>query len=108
RDGSSEELRREGDGGRFLQRRIESAKECDAVRHLIHGTVTKSIVGQPRYVALAAQMGEVAVPRDVAQADHHTQPCKQGDLLVEPACAVRQLGGRRLVAGWRAAADGGD
>ena len=53
-------------------------------------------------------MLQVSVPRDVAQADDDAQPGEQGDLLVEPACAVRQLGGRWLVLRRRAAADGGD
>ena len=59
-------------------------------------------------MAFAPQMREIAVPGDVAQAHDDAQACEQGDLLIEPACAVGEFRGRRFVVRRRAAADGGD
>jgi hypothetical protein len=99
---------RQAAGVRVLQRGMVAAHERDAVRRFVLDTVTKWIVARTDGMALAPQVRKVAVPRDVTEAHHHAQPGEQGDLLIEPAGAVRQFIGGGLVAGRCSSANGSD
>ena len=87
---------------------VIAAEEGDLVGQKVLGRVREGVGGAPLDNALIEQVGEVAVPGDLAEADDDADFGQRGDLGREVRGAVADLLGRRFVAGRGAADDGAD
>ncbi len=87
---------------------VVAAEEGEAVGEEVLGAVGEGEGGAAFDDSLPEEMGEVAVPGDLAEADDDADFGEGGDLGGEVGGAVADLLGRGLVAGRGAADDGAD
>ena len=90
------------------QRGMVAAEQRDVVGQEILGAMAEGEGGPTFDDALVEQVGEVAVPRDLAEADHDADFRKRCDFGGEMRRTVADLLGRWLVAGRGTADDGTD
>jgi hypothetical protein len=83
---------------------VVAAQQGDVVGQSIFGPVTEGVGGAALDDALVEQVGEVAVPGDLAKADDDADLWKCSDLRREMGGTIADLLRRGLVAG-RGAAD---
>jgi hypothetical protein len=87
---------------------VVAAEQNDAVGQAVLCAGGEGVGGAPLDDALAEQVGEIAVPGDLSQADDDAYPGQRGDLGGEVRGAVADLLRCGLVAGRGAADDRAD
>jgi hypothetical protein len=92
----------------IAQRGMIAAEQVEAVGQRVFGGVGKGVVGAAGDDAGEQQVGEEAVPGDLAEADDDADAGESADLGGEVDGTVANLLGCGLVAGRGAADDGGD
>ena len=85
-----------------------AAEKRDAVGQMVFGTVGKGEGGAALDDSLPEEMGEVAVPCNLAETDNDADFGEGGDLCGQMRRTVANLFGGGLVAGWSAADDRAD
>ncbi len=92
----------------IAQRGMVAGEELEAVRQVVLGPVGEGVEGAARDDAGHDEVGEEAIPGDLAEADDDPYARQVCDLRGEVLGTVADLLGRRLVAGRGATDDGGD
>jgi hypothetical protein len=98
----------EPSGVGVAQRGVVAAKEAQTVGQDVFGAMCKAVVRFLLDDAGVEQVGEIAIPCDLAEADDDTDSREGVDFGGEMLRAVTDLLREGFVAGWGAADDGGD
>lgn len=98
----------ESPGVGIAQRGVVAAKQMQTVGQGVLGGMGEAVIRSAGDNSAEQEMGEEAVPRDLAEANDDADARQSVDLSREVDRAVANLLGRGLVAGWGAADDRAD